>query len=199
MPVLADDQIKHIEERIAFASIKNKSLTIDLLDHICCMIEERLDLGWEYTKAEKEVFSQMGVLQIQAIEQETNILTQNKIIMKKRTKIIGVVAIVLMVAGFTMKQLHLMGAGITWGVGVLTAVFGFALFLTIDRFSYEKSAQGKIINIIGYLGASSFIAGLGLKLLNWPIATNAMIIGGLVLLIHFLLSNSLNSNNSIVQ
>ncbi len=86
-----------------------------------------------------KVFSQIGVLQIQAIEQETKMLTQNKLIMKKRTKIIGLVATVLMAAGFMMKKMHLQGAGIVWGVGVLTAVFGFALFLLLDRFSYEKT------------------------------------------------------------
>ena len=197
MQVLADIQIKHIEDRIADASLTNKSLTIDILDHICCMIEERLDLGWDYVKAEKDVFTQMGVLQIQAIEQETNILTQNKLIMKKRTKIIGLTALALMLAGFTMKQLHLMGAGFTWGLGVLVAVFGFALFLTIDRFSYEKSSKGKVASIIGYLGASSFLAGLGFKVLHWPIATDAMILGGLILLIHFLMSNSYRNQEGL--
>lgn len=197
MQLLAADQIEHIEERIAKASLKNTSLSIDIVDHICCMIEDRLELGTEYKQAEKEVFSQMGVLQIQAIEQETNILTQNKIIMKKRTKIIGLIAITLMLAGFTMKQLHLMGAGVTWGIGVLTAVFGFALFLTVDRFKYEASSKGKIVSIIGYLGAASFLLGLGLKVLHWPIATTAMISGGLILLIHFLLSNAFRNDQQI--
>lgn len=197
MQVLAADQIKHIEDRLAHASLTNKSLTIDILDHICCMIEDRLELGTDYNQAEKEVFSQMGVLQIQAIEQETNILTQNKLIMKKRTKIIGLTALALMLAGFTMKQLHLMGAGVTWGVGVLTAVFGFALFLTVDRFKYEASSKGKLVSIIGYLGAASFLLGLGLKVLHWPIATDAMISGGLVLLIHFLMSNSFRSQETL--
>lgn len=161
MQELEANQIKHIEDRLAGASLKNTSLTIDILDHICCMIEDRLELGIEYKQAENEVFNQMGVLQIQAIEQETNILTQNKLIMKKRTKIIGLVSVTLMMAGFIMKQLHLMGAAATWGVGVLTAVFGFALFLTIDRFNYEVSSKGKVVSIIGYIGAASFLSGLG--------------------------------------
>lgn len=197
MQLLADDQIKHIEARLSEASLKNASLSIDILDHICCMIEDRLDLGWEYPKAEKAVFSEMGVLQIRAIEQETNMLTQNKLIMKKRTKIIGLVAITLMAAGFIMKQLHLLGASITWGVGVLTAVFGFALFLTVDRFKYEASSQGKMVSIIGYLGASSFLLGLGFKFLHWPIATDVMIIGGLVLLIYFLVNNSMKNQEQL--
>ncbi len=189
MQLLADDQINHIEERLALASLTNTSLSIDILDHLCCMIEERLDLGWEYQKAEKEVFGQMGVLQIQAIEQETNILTQNKLIMKKRTKIIGLVALIVMTTGFTMKQLHLMGASVTWGVGVLTAVFGFALFLTIDRFSYEKTSIAKIASIIGFFGAGSFILGTGFKLLHQPGSHYMIAIGGVILLVYYIINN----------
>ena len=198
MQALDVDQIQLIEDRIAHASIKNTSLTVDLLDHICCMIEERIDAGIDYNEAEQEVFGEIGVLQMQAIEQETNILTQNKIVMKRRTRIIGLIAIIFMVVGFLMKQLHLMGAGVTWVIGVLVAAFGFALFLTVDRFQYMQSSKGKIISIIGYLGSASFILGLGLKLLDWPVATNAMIIGGFVLLIHFILSNPFTTQDKLV-
>lgn len=199
MQLLAANQIKHIEDRIAQASIKNSSLSIDILDHVCCMIEERMDLGWEYKKAEKEVFNEIGVLQMKAIEQETNILTQNRIIMKKRTKIIGLIAVVLLVAGFTMKQLHLQGAGITWAVGVLTAVFGFALFLMLDRFSYEKTSLGKVNGIIGFLGAGCFILGAGLKLLHWPGAFYLAVAGGVILLIYYIISCSINTKDNLVQ
>ncbi len=197
MQLLADEQIKHIEERLALASLTNTSLSIDILDHICCMIEERLDLGWEYPKAEKEVFNQMGVLQIQAIEHETNILTQNKLIMKKRTKITGLVAIVLMTTGFIMKMMHLQGAALVWAIGVFEATFGFALFLTVDRFRYETSVKGKVASIIGYLGSAFFILGFGFKLLSWPFATNAMIIGGLVLLVYFIMNNSFRNQEKL--
>ena len=117
--------------------------------------------------------------------------------MKKRTKIIGLVALFIMTIGFIMKQLLLTGAAFTWALGALTAIFGFALFLTLDRFSYEKSSQGKITSIIGYLGASAFIGGLGFKVLHWPIANEAMILGGLVLLIHFLMSNTVRNQDKL--
>jgi hypothetical protein len=197
MQLLAANQIKHIEDRIASANIKNNSLAIDILDHICCMIEERLDLGWEYTKAEKEVFNQMGVLQMQAIEQETKMLTQNKFTMKKRTIIIGLVALLLMIAGFVMKQLHLLGAGVTWGVGVLVAVFGFVLFLAYDRFSYERTTYGKVTRIIGYLGAGSYLLGMGLNVLRLPLSYILMGVGGLILLVYYALNNLVRTQEKL--
>ena len=196
MQVLADNQVKHIEDRLSKASLTNASLSIDILDHICCMIEDRLDLGLDYSKAEKEAFTEMGVLQIQAIEQEIKMLTQNTLIMKKRTKIIGLVAIFLMASGFIMKTLHLAGAGVTWGVGVLTAVFGFALFLTVDRFSYEKSSIGKLNGIIGFLGAGSFVLSTGFKLLHQPGAHYMIAIGGVVLLVYYVISNLVSTQDN---
>lgn len=189
MLVLEPNHIKSIESKIALAGIKNDSLNVDLTDHICCMVEEHLALGTEFKQAEKEVFSKIGILHMQAIEQETKLLTQNKITMKKRTIIVGLVSLVLMAAGFTMKQFHLMGAGITWGVGVLIAAIGFTLFMTIDRFSYEKTILERVNGIIGFLGAAAFIIGVGFNVLRMPLSFVLTWSGGLVLLVHYILNN----------
>lgn len=189
MLVLEPTQVKSIETKMASVGLKNNSLSIDLMDHVCCMIEERLELGTEFQQAEKEVFSEMGILHMQAIEQETQLLTQNKITMKKRTIIIGLVSLVLMGAGFTMKQFHLMGAGITWGVGVLTAAIGFTLFMTIDRFSYEKTILERVNGIIGFLGAAAFIIGVGFNVLRMPLSFLLIWSGGIVLLVHYIINN----------
>ncbi len=196
MYVLGVDQIENIKERIAFASLKDASLSIDILDHICCMIEERLELGFDYTKAEKEVFNQMGVLQIQAIEQETILLTQNKITMKKRTKIIGLVAMVLMALGFSLKMLHIPGAAVTWAVGVIVAVFGFAILMVVDQFSYEKTARGRMKAIVGFLGVAFFIAGIGSKVLHLPGAFAAATLGAGLLLVYYILSNLISNSET---
>lgn len=189
MLVLEPNQIKSIESKIAKAELKNGSLSIDLIDHVCCMVEERLELGTDFESAENEVFKEIGILQIQAIEQETNLLTQNKITMKKRTIIIGLIALLLMVAGFFMKQFHIVGAGVTWGIGVLLSVFGFVLFLTMDRFSYNKTTLERVNGIIGFLGAGSFLLGLGFNVLKLPLSFILMWSGALVLLIYYILNN----------
>jgi len=195
MHVLEVDQIKNIKERIAH--LKNSSLSIDILDHICCMIEERLQLGFDYTKAEKEVFSQMGVLQIQAIEQETTLITQNKITMKKRTKIIGLVALVLMALGFSLKMLHIQGAAVTWALGVVVAVFGFAILMVVDQFSYEKTARGRMKSIVGFLGVALFIAGIGTKVLHLPGAFASATVGAGLLLVYYILSNLTDPSETV--
>ena len=189
MHFLTSNQIRLIKEKIALNRMQNSSLSIDILDHVCCMIEERLEVGSDYEKAETEVFSLIGVLQIQAIEQETDRLTQNKIIMKKRTKIIGLISGALMAVGFSLKMMHLPGAGVLWGIGSLFAVFGFTVFLSIDRFSSDQSGKDKLLGIIGFLGAACIIAGVGLKVLHLPGAYHIFIAGGGFLLMHYITTN----------
>lgn len=173
------------------ANVTHASLSVDLIDHICCMIEERLDLGFPLQKAEDEVFKEMGAVQLKSIEIETIRITQNKFIMKKRTKIIGLVALVLALTGFTFKMLHLPGAGVLWGTGILIAAFGFFLMVLVDRFSYEKNRSKRLIVLIGYVGSAMLLLGLGLALLRWfPISTYLAEGGGLLLLAYFVLTNS---------
>ena len=120
---------------------------------------------------------------------ESQKLTQNKFIMKKRTKIIGYIAAGLIISGSLMKILHLMGANIVFGFGVLLAVFGYTLLLTYDRFSYQKSAIAKLNGVIGYLGAGSYLLGFGLNFLNYPISNILMGAGGFALLVYFFVNN----------
>lgn len=191
MQLLDGLEIKKIEQKLASAEISDKSLSVDLIDHICCMIEERLELGLSLDKAEEEVFQSMGDVQLKSIELETKRLTQNKYIMKKRTKIIGLIALLVTVTGFTFKMLHLPGAGILWGSGILLASFGFFLMVLVDRFSYEQNSAKRWIAVTGYIGAAALLLGIGLGLLRWPIAVYLAEGGGLLLLLYFVLTNTM--------
>lgn len=190
---LDESDIKRIEARISSSQLRNQTLEIDLIDHICCMIEERVDRGLVPSEAEEEVMREMGEVQIKAIDIETTFLTQNKITMTKRTKILGWIALTLMILGFSFKMLHLSGAGVLWGLGVLVAAFGFALSLMYDSFSYQKTSGMKIAAVIGYLGSAALLLGFGFRLLNWPIAGDLIAAGGFMLLIYFIANSALKS------
>ena len=194
MYILSQQELDKVKDRVTLAEVQSDSLSVDLVDHICCMVEERVALGMKLEMAENEVFKEMGEVQLKAIDIETKLLTQNKFTMKKRTKIIGFIAFVLLIAGFTLKMFHLPGAGVVWGTGVLTAAFGFFLFSLIDRFSYEKSGMMKITAVIGYIGSALLIVGLGLVLLKWPIAVYLAESGSVLLLAYFILNNAVSRN-----
>lgn len=190
------DHIRRIQDRVAHVELSNQSLSIDLIDHICCMIEDKVASGRSLEEAEKDAFKEMGDVQLKSIELETNKLTQNKFIMKKRTKIIGLVALLVTLTGFTFKMLHLPGAGVLWGSGILIGAFGFFLMVLIDRFSYEKNSSKRIIALVGYLGSAFLLVGIGLALLRWfPISTYLAEGGGLLLLVYFVATNSMSYTN----
>ena len=199
MQLLDSVEIKKIEQKLAAAEISNDSLSVDLVDHICCMIEERLNLGFSLDKAEEEVFKEMGEVQLKSIDLETQRLTQNKFIMKKRTKIVGLVALSVMLAGFIFKMFHLLGAGVLWGSGILIGTFGFFLMVLLDRFSYEKNSSRKLFAIIGYIGSSGVLMGIGFALLNWPIAKYLAMGGGLLLIVYFIITSSSTLSNDTSQ
>ena len=199
MHVLDQQEIQKIENRITLAQVRNGSLSIDLIDHICCMIEERIEKGMNLNKAEEEVFKEMGEVQLRAIDMETKLLTQNKIIMKNRTKIIGIISLVLIAAGFFMKMNHLAGANIIWGTGVLTLAFGFFLFILVDRFSYEQSNSMRINAVIGYIGSALLIVGLGMVLLKWNYSVYFAESGSLLLLIYYILNNAMSRSTAEIK
>ena len=114
MYLLSQQELDKVKDLVTLAEVHSDSLSVDLVDHICCMVEERVALGMKLEMAENEVFNEMGEVQLKAIDIETKLLTQNKFIMKKRTKIIGFIAFLLLITGFTLKMFHLPGAGVVW-------------------------------------------------------------------------------------
>jgi hypothetical protein len=110
--------------------------------------------------------------------------------MKKSTKIIGQVSVAIISIGIMLELLRIDGAAIVWASGVLIAIFGFGLSLTLNKVLIERTAVGKINSVLGYLGASLFTLGLALKVLHMPLASVLLIIGGGTLLLYFVISNS---------
>lgn len=115
--------------------------------------------------------------------------------MKKRTKIVGLVAVLVTLTGLIFKLLHLPGAGILWGTGILLSAFGFFLMVLIDRFSYEKNNSRRMIALLGYVGAAFLLVGIGMAFMHWPYAAYTAEGGGVLLLIYFVITNSLTFTN----
>ena len=68
MYILSQQELKKVKDRVTLAEVNSASLSVDLVDHICCMIEERVDLGIHLRNAEDEVFKEMWEVQLKAID-----------------------------------------------------------------------------------------------------------------------------------
>lgn len=190
MNSLRSEHIDHIEYQIAQSGIEDESLRIDLTDHMCCLVEEKLEMGNSYDAAYQEVMEIFKTSRLTAIKQETELLTKSNFIMKKRTVIIGIVAILTILVGSVLKANHMVGANITLLIGFAMLAFGFVLFNLLDRFKYINEGDAKLWHLAGHSGLIVFIIGVSLKVLHLPGANITLMLGAIVLAISFMMISS---------
>ncbi len=195
---LDDHQYSEVLERIRTAEIKNDSLSIDLVDHLCCMIEERMELGLSYEQANEDVYGEMGLERIRDIEQETEFLTSNRIIMKRRTLITGLFALAIIIMAIVFQVFRIpYGPAVWMFIGMFIAIFGFGTQVVIDRFLYVKSSQERIKSLVGFVGTGFLLAGIAFHFAAWPFGPNLIIVGGVLLLGYFLIDSALSKQREL--
>jgi anion-transporting ArsA/GET3 family ATPase len=84
MADLTEDHISEIQLIIEARGVEMKELSYDLVDHVCCMIEEKMESGKSYTSALEESIASFGKKGIRQIQEEiTFLLTKNILAMRK--------------------------------------------------------------------------------------------------------------------
>src|ERR1700752_4525564 len=75
---LSEEQIEFIRTDIKARGIEMESLQDDLLDHVCCIIEERLEENGDFEKFYSSVIKTFYKTELKEIETETIDLLTNK-------------------------------------------------------------------------------------------------------------------------
>jgi murein DD-endopeptidase MepM/ murein hydrolase activator NlpD len=78
MSRLNDLQFKQVESRLLSMGTKSSLLQEELLDHICCEIEEQMNSGQAFEAAMEIAFSQFTKTEVQALERHTHQLLFQK-------------------------------------------------------------------------------------------------------------------------
>lgn len=208
---LTEEQIAFIENDIAVRGISSSDLRVDLLDHICCLIEEELDEYRDFNAVYMEVLPLFGPKGLKEIQQETNRLLTFKhyYIMNATMKISGYVSSILIFIGGFFKTMHWPGAGPTL---VLGAVFFTLLFLPLMfvlKYKAEPSDNRSVLlNTVGAISLMLVFTSLLFKLMHWP-GTLMLAVAGCSLLLLFYLpiyvakvytktTNKINANSTII-
>jgi hypothetical protein len=187
MVCLNENQVDEIRQLIEAKGAEMEELTNDLLDHICCMIEERMNRESDFKEVLDETMAVFGKNGIRNIQDETTfLLTKNILAMKKTTHIIGITAAILLLTGSFLKIYHLPGAGITYVLGGFLLSFLFLpLMLTIKI--KEKISKPRIwLNVVGTISGFLLVNGIFFKIMHWPYANMLMTLGGAIALFVFL-------------
>lgn len=183
---LTDEHIDFIISDVAKKGITEKDLQENIVDHICCVLEEELTLNENFKAKYKEVVSRFFKHDLKEIQKEANFLLASKTIdwLKKLLKFSGVFSVVFLAIGVYSKFNHLKGTGMLLLIGVVLFSLVFLPSLILLKLKDTDVKQNILLVTIGFL--FTLFGGIGclFKIMQWPFATILVWIslGGLMFL-----------------
>jgi len=190
MAELSDSEIEILNREIDKQGLTYTQLQKELLDHLCCDIEAKMDEGLEFLKAYEEVQRRLENNRIQEIQEETLLLINQKYrMMKKFMYILGTIAPSLLILGAIFKLQHWPGASVLIVLGsfLLGAVYlpVFAMVSMRDTRKKEKQVN-KTLYVTGVITGFIFITGVLFKIMHWPGAGVALTVSVLLTVVVFI-------------
>lgn len=187
MRKLSDEEIDFIWEDIRKRGVFTESLAENLLDHICCFIEEQPDDGRPFGEICRQAMESFGPNGLQEVQDETLFLINQKHLskMKKLMYISGTFASLALIIGAMFKIFHWPGANLLLIFGTLSLTFLFSPFFFYMYFKEQTEKKGKVIAALGFATAIFLCLGAIFKIMHWP-GASFMIIGFVLLFVVFL-------------
>ncbi|MBL4710840.1 MAG: hypothetical protein JKY48_20645 [Flavobacteriales bacterium] len=177
MHSLGDKEVDFILDDIQTRGIVLPELQDDLLDHICCIIENEITIEDNFYVFYETVLPRFFKESLEEIQIETNNLLKfkNFYIMKKLLKFSGIATVVFTLLGAIFKSFHFTGTGILIMLGGFTFSFLFLPLLILIKLKDDESKTDKLIFSFGLLLTIFMCIGLVFKLMHWPFATGLML------------------------
>jgi hypothetical protein len=166
--VLNESQIEQIADTVNGSNIASAELKENLIDHLCCVVEDEMSKGYEFENACRMALRRVCPNGLDEIQNETVFLLPSK--SRKRlnctTYISGFVALTGMLFTAIMKVLHLPGAGLALMTTAFVVIFGFFPTIFVHLL---KSGKKNISHILGFIGAWLLVLSVVFKLMHWPL------------------------------
>jgi hypothetical protein len=196
MPDLSLHNIDQIVHDVRSQEINFSHLLDDLIDHVCCDVEDEMRRGLNFQEAYSRVRQKMGKRGLKEIQQDTLFAVDTKYRqMKTLMKISGVAGTILMGFSSLFKIQHWPGASILMTLGAITLIFAFLPSALSVLWKETHSTKRVFLFISAFIAGATFITGTLFKINHWPGAGFMLIIGaisGVLLFIPALLVNRLN-------
>ena len=170
MRSLTDEQIDFMAEDILTRGVFSPALQEDLLDHICCFIEEQPDDDRTFEEIYQQAVNAFGQNGLQEVQDETLFLINQPYFstMKKIAYFSGTLASISLISGALFKVMHWPGASILLIVGTLSFVFLFIPYFFYTQFKEQTEKKGKVIASLGMIAAAMMSIGAFFKIMHWP-------------------------------
>lgn len=186
MEELNNNQVELISREIDKRGLTYDLLKNELLDHLCCEVENQMEVGLNFKKAFQRILKSITRERIIEIQEETLLLINKKYrIMKKIMYVLGIIAPLLIITGTFWKVSHWPGAAILLTLGLASlALFFIPVFITVKiRDTRKKELKVNYpLYISGAIAGSAFLLGSLFKLLHWP-GAGVMAYGSLFIMV----------------
>ncbi len=176
---ISEEHLKTIRGAIIQSPISRMSMQDDLIDHLCCEVENRMSCGVDFEAAFAHALQRLAPNGLLELEKETYLLlNKTKITMKKLTYLSGASFSIFASVGILFKILHWLGANelLIFGFGGLLLVFTPLLLVTHHRQSSTSGFEARR-NWIGMISLVLFSTGAILKVLHFVGANEALLLG----------------------
>lgn len=174
---VSEEEVEFILSDIEARGVVLVDLRDNLLDHMCCIIEDEMSETEDFKVFYESVlprFFKENLLEIQ-VETDNLIKFKNFYSMKKIMKVSGIATVFFTTVGAILKTMHLPGAGMAIVLGGFTFSLIFLPLLIAIKYKDEESKVDKAVFSFGFLIAIVLSAGLIFKLMHWPFANIMML------------------------
>ncbi|MCF8465308.1 MAG: hypothetical protein K9G41_10725 [Flavobacteriales bacterium] len=181
MAELTELQVELIAAYIKENGVAQNELQVDLLDHLCTSIENRISQGESFEEAFQYTLSLFGPGGLKQVQNETfELLTEMNAIMKKVTFGFGLTSTFLLLAGTIFKLMHWPGASIMMVLGSGLLVLGYLPMILAHKLK-ESPKDEALLHIGGFVGLTMTSIGVLFKVMHWP-GASVTLLGGMAVL-----------------
>lgn len=170
MYCITDEQVEYILNDIRRNGVEMEDLQLNLLDHICCKVEQEFKEHDDFERFYKRALKELCNNSLYEIEEETiNLLTfKNYYFMKKAMLISGAVAVGALILGSFFKLMYWPGASILLTLGIFSLSLIFLPLVALLKAKEVSGAAEKGTTISGALAGIGFSLAVIFAVMHWP-------------------------------
>ncbi len=167
---ITDSQIDYILEDLAARGLTMESLQQDILDHVCCIIEQDLRDPADFKQFYRETIERFYKRELSEIEDETILLLtfKNYYTMKKVMITSGAATAFLLIAGSFLKLFSLPGAAVFLVLGIVAMSFLFLPLMLVLKMREASAGRDKLILAAGVVIGILYCLSTLFKVQHWP-------------------------------
>jgi len=167
---ISEQQIEFMLNDISARGVETEDLQYNLVDHICCIIENNLEADGDFENFYIQTIATFYKHELREIEEETQLLLtfKNYYTMKKVMLNSGIFAASILSLGLIFKFLHWPGAAVCIVLGLGSACLVFIPLLFTIRVKEKREKSDKILLALGSIAGFLGIAHILFKIMHWP-------------------------------